>query len=265
MATFNTSTAASCMQRCAMLLLVTEQCIGNVAREGAKLRSTLMVPGALWPLARSMLSNRGFTTRTVVWALSNIEASNFEHKKLVFASEVTQNGAAQLAAKYRGQGFQTLKLKIGNNFNSDIEVLASIQLDHPDYSFILHANEEYTYGSLNFFGLDTNTLYDMVCPYCDYGFVAELDDADAFMSHFDGMDPDIPRDPRFGIMEVISTVMWHGMTGMNKEVDVGGRSNFFSDLEVEFDIKRRDNPPMSLEALLEIVSCLPVYSFFVMV
>jgi hypothetical protein len=53
-----------------LLLLVTEQCIGNVAREGAELRSTLLVTGALWPLVRSMLSNRGFTTRTVVWALS---------------------------------------------------------------------------------------------------------------------------------------------------------------------------------------------------
>jgi hypothetical protein len=123
--------------------------------------------------------------------------------------------------------FKLWSSRFGKNFNSDIEVLASIRLDHPYYSFILHANEEYTYGSLNFFGLNTNTLYDMVCPYCDSGFVAELDDADAFMSHFDGMDPDIPRGPRFGIMEAISTVMRHGMTGMNKEVDVGGRSNFF--------------------------------------
>lgn len=237
-------------------------CIGNVAREGAELRSTLLVPGALWPLARSMLSNRGFTTRTAVWALSNIAASSFEHKKLVFASEVTQNEAAQLAAKYRGQGFQTLKLKIGNNFNSDIEVLASIRLDHPDYSFILHANEEYTYGSLNFFGLDTNTQYDMVCPYCDSGFVAELDDANALMSHFDGMDPDFHRDPRFGIMEVISVVMQHDMARMNKEVDVTRRPNFFSDLEIEFVIKIRDSPPMSLEALLETISCLSVHSFF---
>jgi hypothetical protein len=95
--------------------------------------------------------------------------------------------------------------------------------------------------------------------------VAELDDANALMSHFDGMDPDFHRDPRFGIMEAISVVMQHDMAGMNKEVNVTGRPNSFSDLEIEFVIKSRDNPPMSLEALLETISCLPVHSFFVMV
>ncbi|XP_037480780.1 L-Ala-D/L-amino acid epimerase-like [Triticum dicoccoides] len=57
---------------------------------------------------------------------------------------VTPNEAAQLAAKYRGQGFQTLKLKVGKNLNSDIEVLKAIWLVHPDCSFILDANEGYT-------------------------------------------------------------------------------------------------------------------------
>ncbi|OEL33198.1 putative E3 ubiquitin-protein ligase RHC1A [Dichanthelium oligosanthes] len=74
----------------------------------------------------------------------------------------------------------------------------------------------------------------MVCPYCDSGFVAEMDDVDALMSHFVGMDPDFHRDPRFGIMEAISAVMRHGMSGMNREVDVRGRPNIFSDLEMEF-------------------------------
>ncbi|XP_066351034.1 probable E3 ubiquitin-protein ligase RHC1A [Miscanthus floridulus] len=75
---------------------------------------------------------------------------------------------------------------------------------------------------------------EMVCPYCDSGFVAEMDDVDALMSHFVGMDPDFHRDPRFGIMEAISAVMRHGMAGMNREVDVRGRPNIFSDLEMEF-------------------------------
>ncbi|CAO2204755.1 unnamed protein product [Urochloa humidicola] len=57
---------------------------------------------------------------------------------------VAPNEAAQLAAKYRGQGFQTLKLKVGKNLNSDIEVLKAIRLVHPDCSFILDANEGYT-------------------------------------------------------------------------------------------------------------------------
>ncbi|PWZ09346.1 L-Ala-D/L-amino acid epimerase [Zea mays] len=56
---------------------------------------------------------------------------------------VTPNEAAQLAAKYCGQGFQTLKLKVGKNLNSDIEVLKAIRLVHLDCSFILDVNEGY--------------------------------------------------------------------------------------------------------------------------
>lgn len=55
--------------------LVMEQCawaIGNVAGEGAELRSKLLAQGALWPLARLMLSNKGSTARTAAWALSNL-------------------------------------------------------------------------------------------------------------------------------------------------------------------------------------------------
>ncbi|CAM0879611.1 unnamed protein product [Alopecurus aequalis] len=55
--------------------LVAEQCawaIGNVAGEGADLRSTLLAQGALRPLARLMLSNKGSTARTASWALSNL-------------------------------------------------------------------------------------------------------------------------------------------------------------------------------------------------
>ncbi|WVZ53651.1 hypothetical protein U9M48_004560 [Paspalum notatum var. saurae] len=55
--------------------LVAEQCgwaIGNVAGEGAELRSTLLAQGALWPLARLMLSNKGSAARTAAWALSNL-------------------------------------------------------------------------------------------------------------------------------------------------------------------------------------------------
>lgn len=54
---------------------VAEQCawaVGNVAGEGADLRSKLLAQGALWPLARLMLSNKGSTARTAAWALSNL-------------------------------------------------------------------------------------------------------------------------------------------------------------------------------------------------
>lgn len=57
---------------------------------------------------------------------------------------VPPNEAADLAAKYYERGFSTLKLKVGKNLNSDIEVLRAIRAAHPHCSFILDANEGYT-------------------------------------------------------------------------------------------------------------------------
>lgn len=56
-------------------LLVAEQCawaLGNVAGEGEELRHVLLSQGALQPLARMMLPNKGSTVRTAAWALSNL-------------------------------------------------------------------------------------------------------------------------------------------------------------------------------------------------
>lgn len=57
---------------------------------------------------------------------------------------VSPNEAAELASKYYKQGFKTLKLKVGKNLKSDIEVLLAIRSVHPDCQFILDANEGYT-------------------------------------------------------------------------------------------------------------------------
>ncbi|KAL6138618.1 hypothetical protein ACLB2K_063899 [Fragaria x ananassa] len=54
---------------------VAEQCawaIGNVAGEGEELRNVLLSQGALPPLARMMLPDKGSTVRTAAWALSNL-------------------------------------------------------------------------------------------------------------------------------------------------------------------------------------------------
>ncbi|CAA0842905.1 Importin subunit alpha-9 [Striga hermonthica] len=56
-------------------LPIAEQCawaLGNVAGEGDELRSVLLSQGALQPLARMMLPNKGSTVRTAAWALSNL-------------------------------------------------------------------------------------------------------------------------------------------------------------------------------------------------
>ncbi|KAG6401830.1 hypothetical protein SASPL_138698 [Salvia splendens] len=52
--------------------------------------------------------------------------------------------AAELASKYRVQGFKTLKLKVGKTLTADIEVLKAIRTVHPDCLFILDANEGYS-------------------------------------------------------------------------------------------------------------------------
>ncbi|KAK2988574.1 hypothetical protein RJ640_001508 [Escallonia rubra] len=57
---------------------------------------------------------------------------------------VSSAEAAELASKYRKQGFKTLKLKVGKNLTADIEVLQSIRMAHPDCLFILDANEGYS-------------------------------------------------------------------------------------------------------------------------
>lgn len=56
-------------------LPVAEQCawaLGNVAGEGAELRNILLSQGALPPLARMMLPDKGSAVRTAAWALSNL-------------------------------------------------------------------------------------------------------------------------------------------------------------------------------------------------
>ncbi|KAI3447614.1 hypothetical protein Pfo_004279 [Paulownia fortunei] len=56
-------------------LPVAEQCawaLGNVAGEGEELRNVLLSQGALQPLARMMLPNKGSTVRTAAWTLSNL-------------------------------------------------------------------------------------------------------------------------------------------------------------------------------------------------
>ncbi|XP_071706682.1 importin subunit alpha-9-like [Rutidosis leptorrhynchoides] len=54
---------------------VAEQCawaIGNVAGEGEELRHILISQGALIPLAKMMLPNKGSTVQTAAWSLSNL-------------------------------------------------------------------------------------------------------------------------------------------------------------------------------------------------
>ncbi|KAL4573361.1 hypothetical protein LXL04_020164 [Taraxacum kok-saghyz] len=57
---------------------------------------------------------------------------------------VSPKEASELASKYCKEGFKTLKLKVGKDLNTDIEVLQAIRAAHPHCLFILDANEGYT-------------------------------------------------------------------------------------------------------------------------
>lgn len=66
-------TARFCAEKSS--LLVAEQCawaLGNVAGEEKELRNILLSQGALLPLARMLLPNKGSSVKTAAWALSNL-------------------------------------------------------------------------------------------------------------------------------------------------------------------------------------------------
>ncbi|KAL1824759.1 hypothetical protein ACET3Z_011537 [Daucus carota] len=57
---------------------------------------------------------------------------------------VSSEKAYQLGSDYLTKGFKTLKLKVGKNLNSDIEMIRAVRKAHPDCSLILDANEGYS-------------------------------------------------------------------------------------------------------------------------
>lgn len=70
---FQILTALFCAEKSS--LLVAEQCawaLGNAAGEEKELRNILLSQGALLPLARMLLPNKGSSVKTAAWALSNL-------------------------------------------------------------------------------------------------------------------------------------------------------------------------------------------------
>ncbi|XP_043720356.1 probable E3 ubiquitin-protein ligase RHC1A [Telopea speciosissima] len=67
---------------------------------------------------------------------------------------------------------------------------------------------------------------DAVCPYCEGGFVQELDGIGPF--DFLGLDDD-DHDNRFGIMEAFSALMRQRMGRRNRDFDLRGRSGIGPD------------------------------------
>lgn len=66
---------------------------------------------------------------------------------------------------------------------------------------------------------------DVVCPYCNGGFVQEVDNEVSISPlDFFGLYNDEERDHRFGIMEAFSTFMRQQLAGRNNNHDIRGRS-----------------------------------------
>ncbi|XP_010931555.1 probable E3 ubiquitin-protein ligase RHC1A [Elaeis guineensis] len=73
---------------------------------------------------------------------------------------------------------------------------------------------------------------DMICPYCDGGFIQELNEIDGgALGPFDlfGLENDEDHDRRFGIMEVLSALMRQRMALRNRDNDVRGRPGMITD------------------------------------
>ena len=50
----------------------------------------------------------------------------------------------ELALSYREKGFETIKVKVGKDLCTDVQVLEGVRMAHPHCSLILDANEGYT-------------------------------------------------------------------------------------------------------------------------
>ncbi|XP_008788576.1 probable E3 ubiquitin-protein ligase RHC1A [Phoenix dactylifera] len=78
---------------------------------------------------------------------------------------------------------------------------------------------------------------DMICPYCDGGFVQELNDIDGGVpSPFDffGLETNEHHGRQFGIMEVLSNLMRQRMSSRNGGVDVRGRPGTIAEHGMRF-------------------------------
>nr|AIZ68181.1 E3 ubiquitin-protein ligase RING1-like protein [Albuca bracteata] len=74
---------------------------------------------------------------------------------------------------------------------------------------------------------------DFLCPYCNEGFLQELNEINGIVGPFGllGLDSVEDRDHRFGVMEALSAFMRQRMTGSgrNREIDIRGRPNVTAD------------------------------------
>ncbi|XP_010279355.1 PREDICTED: L-Ala-D/L-amino acid epimerase isoform X4 [Nelumbo nucifera] len=90
---------------------------------------------------------------------------------------VSPSKASELASMYYKQGFNTLKLKVGNNLNADIEVLKAIRVAHPDCMFILDANEGYT----------ANEAIQVLVKLCEMGVIPVLFEQPVHRDDWEGL------------------------------------------------------------------------------
>ena len=77
---------------------------------------------------------------------------------------------------------------------------------------------------------------DFLCPYCDEGFLQELNEIDGPVGPFGllRLDSSEDRDHRFGVMEALSSLMSQRMAGRNREIDIRGRPSGITDQGVGF-------------------------------
>jgi len=72
---------------------------------------------------------------------------------------------------------------------------------------------------------------DFLCPYCDEGFLQELNEIDGPVGPFGLLGLDLNEDR---VMQALSALMRQRMAGRNREIGIGGRPNVITDQGVGF-------------------------------
>lgn len=73
-----------------------------------------------------------------------------------------------------------------------------------------------------------------LCPYCDEGFLQELNEIDGIMGPLGSLSLDSVEDHRSGVIEALSAFMRQRMAGRNREIDIRRRPNVIPDQGVGF-------------------------------
>ncbi|OAP05345.1 CYP77A5P [Arabidopsis thaliana] len=128
-------------EACEFLRELREMKLGNVLQEIGRFLPGHQFASVRAGMEMAMIDAAAKSVGVPLWKLFGGASSTITTD--ITIPIVAPQEASILALQYRKRGFETLKLKVGKNLKTDIEVLQAIRAVHPTCSFILDANEGY--------------------------------------------------------------------------------------------------------------------------